>query len=506
MTIVPTQDAYDAVVVGSGIGGLTAAALMSAAGRRVLVCEAQAAPGGYVHSFQRGPYTLDPSVHQIADPAMYSRLLEHLGVREEVTFLEPDDLFSVSLPGLQMHAPLGVEPFIQSFEAALPSEARSIREFWLTAAQVHHDAHELPARAGLRDLDEINALYPALMRYRRATVEAVARELLPDWRARALCAAITFYFSVPASTLSFVTFSQMVFSHVGHGAAYVEGGMQRLVDALVLAIERRGGEVICATAVERIRVDSGRVSGVQLVGHTRVHAPVVVSGADPFQTFGTLLGEEAPVGYLRRMHRLQPAISGFLVFGATGLDLERAGVGHVTFHVDSWDTEDAYRRTLAGDPGLTALWAPTVVDPTLAPAGEHVVLAVAPMGFDAKAPWGEIKAELAPRIWRHLDGLVPGLGESLTFSEPATPLTLARFSGNHQGAQYGWDLSASQKASLRPDIVTPVNGLFMAGHWTALGGGFLRSTLAGMTAAERVLARDGLESPRFVSDMSAVAN
>ncbi len=143
----PTHDTYDAIVVGSGTGGLTAAALLATAGKRVLVCEAQPAPGGYGHSFRRGPYTLDPAVHQIADPAMFGRLLEHLGVRDEVTFLEPDELFSVSLPGLQMHAPLGVEPFIAAFEAALPSEARSIREFWLTAAQVHHDAHDLPLRA-----------------------------------------------------------------------------------------------------------------------------------------------------------------------------------------------------------------------------------------------------------------------------------------------------------------------------------------------------------------------
>jgi len=503
MATTPTHDAYDAVVVGSGIGGLTAAALMAAAGRRVLVCEAQSAPGGYVHSFQRGPYTLDPAVHLIADPPMFGRLLEYLGVREEVTFLDPGDLFSISLPGLQMHAPLGVEPFIEAFEAAMPSEAGTIRQFWSTAAQVHRDAHELPTRAGLRDLDEINALYPALIRYRRATVETVLRELVPDQRAQALCAAISLYFSLPASTLSFVTFAQMVFSHVGHGAAYVEGGLQRLVDALVLAIQRRGGELVCETAMERIEVDGGRVTGARLAGDTRVSTPVVVSGADPFQTFGPLLRDDAPVGYLRRMQRLVPAVSGFLVFGATAMDLEQTGAGHLTFHFDTWDTDEAYRRTLAGDPGLASLGVPTLVDPTLAPDGEHVVVALTPIHYDADAPWDEIKRELTPRIWRHVDSLVPGLGDSLSFSDPATPLTLERFSGNHRGALYGWDLSASQKTSLRPDTVTPVNGLFLAGHWTALGGGFLRSTLAGMIAAERVLARDGLESPRFVSEMPA---
>ncbi len=309
---------------------------------------------------------------------------------------------------------------------------------------------------------------------------------------------------MPASTLSFVTFSQMVFSHVGHGAAYVEGGMQSLIDALVLAIERRGGEVVCGTAVERIEVDGGRVTGVRLAGGARVSAPVVVSNADPFQTFGPLLGDDAPVGYLRRIEsphaRRSPASS------SSG---RRTWTWRPRATSPSTSTPGTprrrYRRTVAGDPGYSGLWAPSVVDQTLAPAGQQVVLALTPMYYDAGAPWAEIKARFAPRVWRHLDALVPGLSESLIFSESATPLTLERFSGNHRGSQYGWDLGAKQKASLRPDIATPLGGLFLAGHWTALGGGFLRSTLTGVSAADRILARDGLETPCFVSDMSAVA-
>ena len=160
MAMTPTYDAYDAVVAGSGIGGMLTAALLSAAGRRVLVAEAQGAPGGYVHSFTPRPLTLDPAAHLVVDPPMFSRLLEHLGVRDEVTFLDPGDFFSVSLPGLQMHAPLGLEPFIESFEAALPEQAEQIRAFWEAAAQIHRDAHELPSRAGLGSLDDINGALP----------------------------------------------------------------------------------------------------------------------------------------------------------------------------------------------------------------------------------------------------------------------------------------------------------------------------------------------------------
>jgi prolycopene isomerase len=501
----PTHDAYDAVVAGSGIGGLVAAALLSAAGRRVLVAEAQGAPGGYVHSFKRGPYTLDPAAHLAVDPPMFGRLLEHVGVRDEVTFLDPGDFYSVSLPGVTMHAPLGLEPFIESFEAAMPDQAGPIRAFWNAAAQIHRDAHELPTRAGLASLDDIMERFPTLMRYRKATVEKVMRDLLPDPRAQALCGAVCLYLGLPASRLAFVAFSQMVMSHVVNGATYVEGGLQKLIDALVLAVERGGGELVTGTAVERIAVAGGRVSGADLAGGAHVDAPIVISNADPFRTFGPMLGDDAPVGYLRRMHRMRPSVSGYILFGATAIDLEAAGVGHVNFGFDSWDLEDAHRRTLAGDPAALTISAPTLVDPTLAPDGEHVIVAAAPMRYDADADWGAVKAQMTPRIVRRLDALAPGLGDSLSFSEPATPLTLERFSGNRDGAMYGWDYAADHPSSLRPDTVTPVNGLFLAGQWTALGGGFVRSTLSGAIAAERILARDGIELPRFMSDVPATA-
>jgi prolycopene isomerase len=177
----------------------------------------------------------------------------------------------------------------------------------------------------------------------------------------------------------------------------------------------------------------------------------------------------------------------------------------VNFHFDAWNTEDTYRRTLDGDPASLTVSVPTLVDPTLAPDGEHVLVAAAPMRYADDADWGAVKADMTPRIVRRLDALASGLGSSLTFSEPATPVTLERFSGNRGGAMYGWDYAADHPSSLRPDTVTPVNGLFLAGQWTALGGGFVRSALSGTIAAERILARDGLELPRFMSDVPAAA-
>ena len=253
----------------------------------------------------------------------------------------------------------------------------------------------------------------------------------------------------------------MVFSHVVNGAAYIEGGLQKLIDALVLAVERGGGEVLTSTAVERIVVEDGRVAGAELAGGAVVTAPVVVSNADPFKTFGPMLGDDAPVGYLRRMHRMRPSISGYLLFGATGLDLE--GAGHVNFHYDSWDIEDAYRRTVAGEAAALTVSVPTLVDPTLAPEGEHVLRRGRADALRGRRRLGRgegVDDAADRRTARRARARPRRLADVR-----ASPRRRSRSSaspGNQGGAMYGWDYAADHKSSLRPDTVTPVSGLYLA--------------------------------------------
>jgi prolycopene isomerase len=97
--------------------------------------------------------------------------------------------------------------------------------------------------------------------------------------------------------------------------------------------------------------------------------------------------------------------------------------------------------------------------------------------------------------------LYPGFRQQLKFQESATPVTLERFSLNHRGALFGWENTPDQAGSKRPNQVAPIDGLFLAGHWTGPGGGFVRALLTGVQAAQFVLKRAGsnAEIPRFMS-------
>jgi len=126
---------------------------------------------------------------------------------------------------------------------------------------------------------------------------------------------------LPPSRLSFLLFSQFVCSYL-NGAFTVEGTLQRVVDALVEAIERDGGEVITGVPVERIIVEDGRVVGLRLGGGATIGCDRAISNADVTHTFGELLSDgETPTTVHRQLQRMRPATSAFLLFSATSLDL-----------------------------------------------------------------------------------------------------------------------------------------------------------------------------------------
>jgi prolycopene isomerase len=492
--VTPSKDSYDAVVIGSGIAGLAAGAFLANAGRSVLMCEQSDGPGGYARAFKRGDYIFDPAIHatpQAHDYDLPAAIYRYLGIDDRLEFIKSHVFYEAAFPNFRLRPPPGFEAFVETHVEAFPHEADRIRDFFRVCETVQREAHERPPQLSLQELDEAARQFPTLFKYSKATLGEVIDEYLTDPKLRAVVAALWPYAGLPPSRLSFVVFATFV-RVIVDGSFYLKGSFQSLVDALLAAFERDGGELLVNAPVVDISIEDGHVGGIGLQNGTRVKADVVVSNADAVSTLESMVGlEHFPAGFARRLSRMRPSLSAVVVFGATNMDLTKLDLAHETFFFTSFDHDQTYDDILAGRPG--GMWAsvPTLADPSVAPPGEHLVILSSMAAYDIGRPWQHEADRFAEEMWRAFEPVAPGVRESLSFMETATPLALERYTRNHQGAAYGWENSPDQAGSKRSPRHPPIDGLYLTGHWTPPGSTSLRVLVSGVHTAMVVLADTG---------------
>jgi prolycopene isomerase len=499
------RETYDAIIVGGGLAGLSTAGFLGRAGRRVLVVERREEFGGYAAQFTRGDYRFDPAIHLIGqgEGLLLSKTLRYLEVRDEVDFIDTGSFYETVFPDLTLRVPANAEGYIETHAELFPDEREGLRRFVALAGQIHREVHQLPPHLSLRELEEALARFPTLFRYRSSTMQDVLDEFFTDERLKALLAAWWPYFGLPPSKLSFFTISTPLTSFLNDGTFHCAGGTQKLVDALVHAVELSGGELLAGNAVERILVQDGRATGVALADGTVIAGSQVISAMDARTTFESLVGHEhLPARFVKRFQRLKPSLSAVVVFAATRLDLHAAGVAHSTFVNDDWSLDANHAAVLEHRPGGHWLSIPTLIDDTLAPAGEHLLIFTSLAPYDAVRDPQEREA-YADRLLAGYERVIPGLRANLTFLETATPRTLERYSGNSYGAVYGWENTPAQAGTRRLGHVTPIQGLFLSGHWTRPGHSTFRVIFSGVETAMTVLG--GEFADRFLRGLQLAA-
>lgn len=481
---------YDVVVIGTGLGGLTAAAILARCGRRVLAIERHDRVGGYAHSFRRGPYLFDAAVHLVGGcerGGLIDRLLRGLGVRDRCAFAAVDPCYEVHFPGLSLAAPTGLPQFADVYARAFPPSASGIRGFIDECCVARAETGLLLAgdRAGAAAIPE---RLQAVRKRRRATVADVLDAHVSDPRVRAALTALWPYVGLPPQRLSFLYWASMLMSYVEGGAYYCRGTFQTLADTLADVVRERGGDVVLRRAARKVAIDEAGVAGVVLDDGSFVAARTVISNADARQTVEDLVGREHfPARYQKSIGRMRPSLSALVAYVATDLPRESLPTAHETFYYSEWDHERSHASSLTGLPSWFTLTVPTSIDPTLAPAGDSLVVYTTLVPFDVAADWRRVKREYKQRIVDAIGERVPQIESRLRLIEVGTPHTMARYTLNTDGALYGWELSPNQIGPGRPSVAPPLPGLFLAGHWTQPGGGVYGVVTSGVLAARAIL-------------------
>jgi len=500
----------DVAIVGAGIGGLTAAALLADAGLQVKVFDHHALAGGYCHTYLRKAhhdgrpvlYRFDAGPHDFSGVwpgGPITSVLERLGVANRLRWERVHHTFHVE--GTRIDVPSEWRDYARLIGEKFPDSADGIRALFETIHAIFDDMYATGRyRTGIpgvpETIDELLAFparHPHAFRWMNEPFDKLVATYVSDSGVIRLLNNLSGYLGDGGERL---TCAQMVpiFGYYFKGGHYPLGGSGRLADVLVEAIKERGGEVHLKSSVHHILMEQGRATGVVLGDGRTIRAGAVVSNADLKRTFLELIDPNGlPSDFRDRIAAAAPANSAFSVH--LGLDF----------------APDIQPATHISAPVRVGLAMMSKLDPSAAPQGHATLTLISIVPYATARKWfpeqrsedwkdwrrsseyEESKKKLGDDMIAAAETIIPELSRHIVYRTDASPVTYARYDWASSGAIYGISHEGRLKGSM-----SPIRNLVIAGGGNA-GAGVEAVVISGAAAAEALV--PGLLSLTLQSQM-----
>jgi phytoene dehydrogenase-like protein len=498
---------YDVIVIGAGLGGLSAATFLASEGLRVLLLERHNIPGGYATSFVRGRYEFEVALHELSGigppenrGGLY-RYLDSLGVTKEVDFIHIPNLYRAIYPDLDITLKADRASFEQQLCQTFPHEADGIRRFVKRIFDLRGDLIKISIKGGSGSPLTLPLRLPHFFRYLPTSWGHVLNRDVKDPRARAVLSQYWGYVGMPPSKISFIYFATTLASYLRRGAAFPTGRSQALANAFIARLEAYGGVARMGCGVQRITLtpSNERINGVITDQGEEINADWVISNADPITTCRELIGaNKVPTAFTTQLQSSEVAASTVNVYLGVAQSHEKLGLDdHEIFINSDYDFESQYQMMRSLDlPPAIALTCYNVIYPDISPPGTSIVVLTA---LSYAEPWYQIppteyvatKNRLADAMITLAEKVAPGLREYTEVVEVSTPLTNIRYAGTLGGSIYGFNQPPRDNPIWRMPHKGPLEGLYFVGAWTQPGGGFEPAIRSGRQAGWRILRKLG---------------
>jgi len=473
---------YDIIIIGSGLGGLTAGAKLSREGKKVLLIEQHDRPGGYATTFKRGDFILEVGLHEMDGPSpgdIKTKIFNDLDVFKNVEFIRLPEFYRFINDRIDMTIPHDPEVAMERLSGLFPGENVGIKAFFNQILRPKKKVYENEQQD--RSLGEF------------------LDSIINNEDLKLVLLGNLGYFHDDPYSISLAYYSMSQGSYFTGGASYIKGGSQKLSDHLARFIREHGGEVLLNHIVTGIKTDNHKVTGIL---YKRIKDPgtsVMEASANDIIT-NTAMPNAADL----LPHKYGDELKNELRNQKTGASLLTLYLG---FNKPVKELGNRYYSTFVFDSGIKsqkdiltnnmgdlASRSYTFVDYSqidsgLAPADKSVgaICCIDYLkdweGLDRK-DYISKKEKVAAGFIKRLEDLIPGTKNIIEYYEVGTPATLKRYTLNPGGAVYGFAQTPSKKMI---NISTLPDNLHFASAWGKTGGGFSGAIYGGYLCAINIL-------------------
>jgi prolycopene isomerase len=496
------RDQYDVVVVGAGLGGLTAASLLAKRGLSVLVIEQQDKPGGSCTSFKREDVVFDVGTAMLYGFGErgfkpFRFVLNEL--EEPVEIVAHPTLARMTLEGRPLIFWPDLERFMEELDELFPEEKAGIRAFYADLYKMYENIvlknevivppSEFSSRQALRSL----LINPVAMLKMQRLLSTSTRELLDRYFHTE--AIIDFYdmlcsaycYCTAEETPAVLAATMFLDNHIG-GVYYPAGGAQMLPNKMERALERYGGRMLYRRLVDEILIEEGTAYGVRLEDGTEITAERVIANATVWNIYGKLVRPEhirpERLAWAQALVPTYPSMVLYMVVDSGAVP------------ADAMPWEIFIEQAEGIDSSDLTLYINSLVDRTLCPPGKLVITAIAPNMRPWPAPhdpayrsaeYQAQKEREAERMIDQIEAHYPGFRRRLQTLIVGTPTTIERYLLKNGGAVGGPKNALGQQMLKRLHARSEWKNLYFCGDSTVMATGAPATVVSGVGAANMVL-------------------
>ena len=515
----PTRvdDHYDAIVIGSGIGGMTSAACLAKQGKKVAVLEQHYTAGGYTHSYARNGYEWDVGVHYIGDmgsPYTIGRKVFDYITDGKLQWAPMDanyDRFYMGEKQFDLFA--GKKEFKLSLLKHFPEERQAINEYMKMLTQVTQGMSLFTMAKALPPA--LNFCFKPLLKrrlpsYFNKTTYEVLRSVTDNEELIGVLTGQWGDCGVPPKQSSFLIHSLIV-KHYMRGGYYPVGGASQIAETIIPVVQSGGGDVFTYADVAKILVKKNRAIGVKMADGHEIHAPVVISNAGVINTYEKLLPEETAkrCNYTRNRQAIESSYAHIGMYIGLKGTAEELGLPKTNYWIYPNEHHDANVDKFIADQNcdypVVYISFPSAKDPSYQQRypGRSAIEIVAPTSYEMfeqwkDTPWGKrgeeydkLKEEISTRLLEEMYKKLPQLRGKVDYYETSTPLSTDHFCRYSRGELYGLNHTPQrfEQDWLRPK--SKVKGLYLTGQ-DVLSCGVVSAMIAGLMTTVSMSTRKSL--------------